>query len=239
MGEKLRSGESREVIHRNAGEALNEKLFDVEQAVTFEVGDDGMKADATLGGFPEMMVEEYGFEESVRACEAKLGGAKVATEEENAALYNSLNEDLLDLGDEAAREGYRGKEAYADLLRGTLDGLLADVKDYGDGEVQSLESVANHKIARETKVYLNMAKAGSMTEGYRAKYAERMTALTEVRGLLNRRRKGEFWLTEEMEPFSPGVEQAQGPRGEMGSRSRKELDSQEELEEEDEMGMEM
>lgn len=218
MSEELRGGAEAsgfsagegERVYRNAGEALNAKLFDVNEGSVLTVDGDEVLADATLEDFPENMVNEYGFEPSVKACEAKLQGAKVATEEENVALYNSLNDDLLDLGDEGAQEGDRGKEAYADLLRGTLDGLLTDVKDYGGGEVQSLESVANHKIAKETKIYLDMLKAGSMTDERKQEYAKRMTALTEVRGLLHRRKNGEFRMAEEMEPFSPGVEQSQG-----------------------------
>lgn len=199
MSERLKGGASGETgefrTYKDAGEMLNDKLFNTEFYSTFTVDEYSGEVlpDVVLLDFPENMARHYGLEESIKACEAKLQGSRVTTPAENEALYHSLNDDLMDLADEGLQEDNAGKEAYATLLQNTLDGLVGDVKDYGDGEVQTLESAASHKIAKETKMYLNMLNAGSLTDEYKTKYAERVTALTEVRGLLDRRRKsGEF-----------------------------------------------
>lgn len=87
--------------------------------------------------------------------------------------------------EEAYQNDDGDKEAYAQLMRETLDGLVGDIRDFEDGNVQSLESVANHQIAKETKKYLQRLQLGTLTDEYKADYAKRVTALIEVRGALH------------------------------------------------------
>ncbi len=177
--------------YRNAQESLNDRLFVLKQEYSFNADEynNELIAEGTLADFPSTLAEEYGVDDSIKACEMKLTGAKLTTPEDGEALYDRTNNILLDKIDKAAEDGDSLGEQRGELLRQTLDGLLADVKEFEDGEVQTLESVADHKIAKETKAYLERLKAGKLTQEYKEKYAERVTALSELRGFLGLQRK--------------------------------------------------
>lgn len=178
-------------LYRNAQESLNDTLFNLKQEYSFDEDryNNVLVPKATLVDYPRSLAEEYGVDDSIKACEMKLTGVKSTTPEDNEALYDRANNILLDNIDRAIDEGDSLGEQRAELLRQTLDGLLGDVKTFEDGEVQTLESVANHKIAKETKAYLERLKAGKLTQEYKEKYAERVTALSELRGFLVVQRK--------------------------------------------------
>lgn len=101
-----------------------------------------------------------------------------------------MNNILLDEEDEATDAGRHAEAQRAEVMRQALDSLiLEEQKEYEDGSVQALESVANHKIAKETKRCLRMLDAGSMTDEFKGEYAKKVTALSEVREFLGAQRK--------------------------------------------------
>ncbi len=177
--------------YKNVQESLNDTLFHRKEEYRFDADEHNnlLMAEGFLENYPSYLAEEYGIDDSIKACEMKLAGAKSTTPEDNEALYDGANNILLDNIDKAASEGDSLGERRAELLQQTLNGLLADIKEFENGEVQTLESVVNHKIAKETKAYLERLKAGKLTQEYKEKYAERVTALSELRGFLGFQRK--------------------------------------------------
>ncbi len=176
------TSESYESYYKDAQEMLNDGLFNSDWKPRLS---EDLSGDAKMFDFPKYMAEGYGLQESIDACNAKLQTAKIATPEENNEIYNALNDAWLDMEDDANRDEDKNKEAYAQLMRETLDSLVGYIKDFVNGDVQSLESVADHRIAQETKSYLEALKTGKLTEKYKERYAKRVTALSEVRSALH------------------------------------------------------
>lgn len=52
------------------------------------------------------MVDGYGSQESIDACDRKLQGSRVTTPKENGDIYNTLNDAWLDMEDERKKYNY-------------------------------------------------------------------------------------------------------------------------------------
>lgn len=180
--QKEQKADTGESYYKDAQEMLNDKLFGSDWQPRLS---EDLSGDPRMLDLPEYMADKYGLQESIDACDAKFQTAKVTTLDENSEIYNALNDAWLDMEEDAYRDEDKNKEAYAQLMRETLDGLVEHIKSFEDGDVQSLESVANHRIAQETKLYLETLKAGKLTDEYKERYAKRVTTLSEVRSALH------------------------------------------------------
>lgn len=72
---------------------------------------------------PENAAKFFGTEDCMKACDEKLGIAKLSTAEDNDELYNRVNNILLDEEDEATDEGRRAEAQRAEVMRQALDSL--------------------------------------------------------------------------------------------------------------------
>lgn len=179
-------------VYQSAKEMLNDKVFRQNDEVVFGIDkwNDELVVSSVLMETPENAARAFGTEDCIKVCDARVSTAKVSTAKENEDLYDRVNDILLDSEDEAANEGKRAEAQRAEMMRRALDSLILEEQEVDeDGSVQALESAANHKIAKETKKYLMRLDAGSMTDELKEEYAEKVTALSEVREFLGFQRK--------------------------------------------------
>lgn len=222
--------------YQSAKEMLNDDIFKKQHESSFDEngwwGGDPILLDA-----PKYCAEIFGVDESIKFCDEKLTSAGITTAAENEKLYNRVDDILFDEAVEADNEENVGQAKYAELMKRALDGLVDDVKEYEEGEVQTLESVANHKIAKETRSYLKRFEAGSLTGEFKDRYAERVTILSELRDFLRFQRKGmrenlgegdaddgEFEQKEELIEVAPTFEQRKQHFEEQKQRKDKEFE---------------
>ncbi len=205
-----------ESAYRKAEKLLNHDLFNpFYDPVLVDDNYGTVNGYPILRDAPECAAEGYGVEECMKVCDNKLQSAGITTAAENEKLYNMVDEILFEEEQDGLEEEKDGRVACVRKMKQTLDMLLMSTEEYGDGEVQALDSVANHKIAKETKVYLRKFEAGKLTEEYKKEYADKVGILLETRDFLRDQRK---WMRDHSEESEGLGDEAPTEHGEVDKK---------------------
>lgn len=185
------AGEQAGMRYQSAKEMFNDGLFNPKSDFGFGIDEyrDKLIANIVLPVMVEGAVDAFGAEECMKVCDERLGSMTISSVDENEQLFDRVDDILLEEAEDASEDEKFAEVKRVEIMRKALDGLLVDAQIFEDGSIQSLESVAKHKIAKETRNYLKRLSAEKVTDEYREKYSERVTALAELQDFLRFQRK--------------------------------------------------